>query len=177
MARSAFTLTIAVAVLACSSEGTAEETTTSAPAPTTTTTAAPTTTTTAPSTTTTLPATTTTTIPTTTTTLSPFPPAAETLEHGGEIWAVYLAVADDFSDPGLDDAVALAEMYGYLAGAGDMGCDQGASDAIGIPEGGGEAVVGVYFNSEADASLMVAALAERGHEVAGMGRVQTFCLD
>lgn len=115
-------------------------------------------------------------MPTTTTTLPEFPPAGE-LEHGGESWAVYLAFADDFSDPSLSEASALAESYGFFAGTTDINCDQGAAEAIGVAPGGSEAVAGVYFDSEIDANQFVLAYEARGHSVAGIGLVQTFCLD
>ncbi|MGD2101807.1 MAG: hypothetical protein PVG83_06175 [Acidimicrobiia bacterium] len=160
--------------VACSPDDSASTTTTTLATPTTT--VAPATTTTVPTTTTTLPPTTTTTLPTTTTTLPEFPPAGG-LDHGGESWAVYIAVADDFGDPSLDEASALADSYGFFAGTTDINCDQGAAEAIGVAPGGSEAVVGVYFETELDANQFVIAWEARGHTVAGVGLVQTFCLD
>jgi hypothetical protein len=170
-------LTLALTlVTACSSNGadpttTTESTTSSSGA------AATSTTTTAPATTTTIPTTTTSTTPTTSTTLPEFPQAKDPLEHGGDAWAVYLAVADDFGDSSLDEASSLADSYGYFAGVSDINCDQGAAAAVGVPSGGSEAVVGVYFDSELDANQFVLAYEARGHTVAGTGLVQTYCLD
>lgn len=121
--------------------------------------------------------TTTTTLASTTTSLPPFPSPKSQLEHGGEAWAVYLAVAGDFADPSLDEAAATAQSYGFFAGATDINCDQGAAEAVGLAPGGSEAVVGVYFDSEVDANQFVLAIEARGHAVAGVGLVQTFCLD
>ena len=160
---------------ACSS-GTSSSTTTGEAS--TTTEAMVTSTSSAPTTsTTTMLDTTTTTLSSTTTSLPPFPSAESQLEHGGESWAVYLAVAGDFADPALDEAAATAQSYGFFAGATDINCDQGAAEAVGVAPGGSEAVVGVYFDSELDANQFVVAIEARGHEVVGVGLVQTFCLD
>jgi hypothetical protein len=171
------TLTVALVLLAaCSSDDAGTTTTTESG--TSTSGVVVTSTTTPPTTSTTVGATTTTsTVPTTSTTLPEFPSAKEPLEHGGDAWAVYLAVADDFGDPSLDEASSLAETYGYFAGVADVNCDQGAAEAVGVSSGGSEAVVGVYFDSEMDANQFVLAYEARGHTVAGMGLVQTYCLD
>lgn len=164
-------LAVAFLMLASCSPDDADTTTTEASTSTSTgptTTTAPVTTTTSPAPTTTLPA--------PTTTLPEFPPAGD-LEHGGETWAVYIAVADDFSAPNLTDATAQAELYGFFAGTTDINCDQGAAEAIGVAPGGSEAVVGVYFETEPEATQFVVAWEARGHIVEGMGQVQTFCLD
>lgn len=178
---------VALVVVSCAQGDTAESTTslatsTSSPETTsttsaTTTTLPPTTSSTSGPTTTTLAPTTTTVAPTTTTTLQPFPQAKQSFEQGGEAWVVYLAVAEEFGGAELDEAVAQAESYGFFAGPGDINCDVGAAAAVGVPEGGSEAVVGVYFDGVVDASLFVVALADRGHDVVGLGRVQTYCLD
>jgi cell division septation protein DedD len=145
---------------ACSSESssstTAGDASTTTEAMATSTSSTPTTSTTTP------PATTTTTLASTTTSLPPFPNPKSQLEHGGESWAVYLAVADDFADPALDEAAATAQSYGFFAGATDINCDQGAAEAVGVAPGGSETVL---------------AIQARGHPVVGTGLVQTFCLD
>lgn len=162
-------------VVGCSSESSSSTTAGNAS---TTTEAIATSTSSTPTTSTTTPlATTTTALASTTTTLPPFPVPNSQLEHGGESWAVYLAVTDDFADPALDEAAATAQSYGFLAGATDINCDQGAAEAVGVAPGGSEAVVGVYFDSELDANQFVLAIQARGHPVAGTGLVQTFCLD
>jgi len=136
-----------------------------------------TTTTTTPATTSTVAQVTTTTLPATTTTLPELPPAKDDLEHGGQAWAVYLAVSEDFTDPDLLEAATVADTYGYFAGVTDINCDQGAAAAVGIAPGGSEAVVGIYFDSEADAEAFILAWEARGLETIGSGLVQTFCLD
>lgn len=169
-------LGMAMAVLlitACSPDDAADTTTTLAD--TTTVAETPTTTTTLQATTTTAPATTTP-VPSTTTTVPEFPEAGD-LEHGGDTWAVYLGVADDFGDPSLSDVSALAASYGFFGGTTDINCDLGAAELIGIAPGGSEAVVGVYFDNEADANQFILAWEARGHTVEGVGMVQTYCLD
>lgn len=124
-----------------------------------------------------MPATTTT--EATTTTLPEFPPTAASLTHGGESWAVYLAVADNynFTAPEIEEAQDLAGAYGISAGVGELGCDQGGAEALGLDPNGEWAAASVYFDSEADASEFVDAFEARGHTVAGMGPVLTYCLD
>jgi hypothetical protein len=169
-------LTALMFLAACSSDE-AGSTTTTAGSSTSTSGVSVTTTTTPPTTSTVIATTTTSTLPTTSTTLPEFPPAKDALEHGGDAWAVYLAVADDFGDPSLDEASSLAETYGYFAGVTDINCDQGAGEAVGVASGGSEVVVGVYFDTELDANQFVLAYEARGNAVAGVGLVQTYCLD
>jgi hypothetical protein len=154
---------------------TAVSSTTTTEQPSTTSSVRPTTTSAPTTTTTSQPATTT--IPTPTTTVPDFPPAVEVLTHGEFYWAVYLAVADDFDDPALEEATQLAESYGYFAGVADIGCDAGADVALGVEPGASQATVGVLFDSAVAASQFVVALDARGHSIAGMGRIQAFCLD
>lgn len=163
-----------VASVACASGETLESTTTTLGPTTTSTDLAPTTT---EASTTTSTMDTTSTMAATTTTLPEFPPPAGGLTHGGESWAVYLAVADDFAAPELEEAQQLADTYGLFAGFGDLGCDQGGAEALGVDASGQWAVVSVYFDTEADALQFIDAFEARGHTVAGVGLVETFCLD
>jgi hypothetical protein len=168
-----------VMLIACSSGetgGSATSTSITSTTVPTTTTIQSTTTTSAPTTTSTI-ATTTTTVAATTTTLPEFPQTATSITHGGESWAVYLAVAGDFGAPELEEAKALADTYGLLDGEGDLGCDQGGAEALGLDPNDEWAVVSVYFDTEADARQFVDAFEARGHTVAGMGLVLTYCLD
>ena len=147
-------------VLATGSPGAAAESTT-APEPNATETAVPTTTTppTAP--------------------LAPLPPAQEEPVHGGSAWAVYLAAATDISDPKIADAIALLEDLGYVAGwgSGDLACDRGGAQAVGVDPSDNYAAVRAYFDTALDAARFVVALDARGHAVLGIGLVQTYCLD
>jgi len=123
--------------------------------------------------TTTLPPTTTTAPPAPTTTdLPAFPPGRETLEHGGDTWALVLAGSDNVNDPALTEATQAAEDAGYITGPTD--CDLGAEEALGMPDG--TLTVSVYFETEADAQQAQLAFEARG--VSGVvATVQTFCLD
>ena len=140
-----------------------------------------TTTSTSPSTT--VSTTTTTEAPPTTTTTEPpsepalpqFPAASDNLVHGGDIWAVVLAVGSDPQGPEVLKAVDAAAAAGYFAGPTD--CDQGAPEAMGV-DGNPPGVysVSVYFDTEADARAAVDAFEARSvPAVAAV--VQTFCLD
>jgi hypothetical protein len=92
-------------------------------------------------------------------------------EHGGTYWAVYLAVGEG---PDLEDAIAyLTEERGIeFLGPTDVNCDDGAREALG--PGAGPQSVGVYFETEEDASAWAGTLP--GPPV-GIVEVRTFCLD
>jgi len=159
---------LVITLAACVTVSTESSTTTTLA----TTTTEATTTSTAAATTTTTEAPTTTVAPTTTTTLPAFPSDLDSLEHGGEVWAVVLAGSSDFEDPALVGAVADAEEAGYATGPTD--CDEGAAEALGQPQG--NYTVSVYFADEATAQQALAAFEAR----AGSGvvaQVRTFCLD
>lgn len=107
-----------------------------------------------------------------TTALPPFPPARQDLEHGGFAWVVVLAGSATPDDPVLAEAILAAEQAGYTTGATD--CDDGASEALGEPDG--TSTVSVYLENEADAHAALLAFEARG--VSGVvAQVQTFCLD
>jgi hypothetical protein len=114
-----------------------------------------------------------------TTTLAPLPPTQEQPVHGGDAWAVYLALSTDISGPEIGDAIDLLEDLGYVAGwgSGDLACDQGGAQAVGVDPSDNYAVVGAYFDTALDAARFVVALDARGHSVLGLGLVQTYCLD
>jgi hypothetical protein len=110
--------------------------------------------------------------PTTTTTLPAFPADLDSLEHGGEVWAVVLAGSSNFEDPTIVEAIADAEEAGYATWQTD--CDEGAPEALGQPTT--NYTVSVYFTDEATAQLALAAFQARA--VNGVvAQVQTFCLD
>lgn len=83
----------------------------------------------------------------------------------------------EFNAPELVAAQDLANTYGIEYGTGDLGCDQGGAEALGLDPNGEWAAVSVLFDSETDASQFVTAFEARGHTVEGMGLVQTYCLD
>ena len=103
---------------------------------------------------------------------SPAPDPVVT-EQGGTYWGVYLAVGDG---PDLEDAIAyLSEQRELEVGSqfsvGDLSCDQGASETLGLD---GPMRVAVYFDTQADAEAWADTL--EGGPV-GIAEVQTFCLD
>ena len=85
-------------------------------------------------------------------------------------WLI-LAAAEDYDDPAIDAADAVADSFGFHTGATD--CDHGASEALGVPEG---VAVSVYFESEADAQAALLAFQARGVDGA-VALVPTCCLD
>lgn len=162
-------LPVVLLVAACGGAAAGGTATTTAPS-TTTTSITTSTTTSAPTTTTTTP--TTSTASTTTTTLPSFPPDTEELTHGGTVWAVILAGADELDDPVLEGAVEVAADAGYTAYPTD--CDVGAPEALGLDDSA--ATVSVYFATEAAAEEARAAFEARGIGVT-VAEVQTYCLD
>ena len=108
-----------------------------------------------------------------------WPDALTAVEHGGNAWAVYLAVERDENlrdgtTPKLTKASADAEAAGYDPGSGDVDCDTGAKAALKLDPARKYTGVSVYFKTEADARRFVA-LFEPG--VVGIARVQTGCAD
>ena len=103
-----------------------------------------------------------------------FPAARASLEHAGPAWAVILAGAPDFDDPVLVQAVSSAEVGGYTTSWTD--CDFGAGEALGFPADEVVYTVSVYFETESDADLALAAF--RAHGIDGVvAEVTTYCLD
>lgn len=108
-----------------------------------------------------------------------WPAALTSVEHGGDAWAVYLAVERDENlrdgtTPKLAKAVSDAEAVGYDTGTGDVDCDAGAKAALKLDPARKYTGVALYFRTEADARRFVA-LFQPG--VVGVARVQTGCAD
>jgi len=101
-------------------------------------------------------------------------PAAAAPEHGGRVWAVFVAVARDPGDERLDQAVRDLAAVGYDAGVGELACYQGAAEALGLDPARTYLGVPVSFASAAEARQMVDAF-EPG--VVGTAEVVTYCLD
>jgi hypothetical protein len=110
-------------------------------------------------------------------TTTPLPEAA-VLTQGGTVVAVYLQIVsegemsgnlnDDFAD-----VTAQAVDLGYFVGNGDLNCDQGAADALGLAPGNYYGAA-VYFDTMEEANAFAAAW---DGEVVGIVTVTTFCLD
>jgi hypothetical protein len=155
---------LAVLLAACTTSPSTETTTTAEGTTATTSTTVVTTTTT----------TTTTTAATTTTT--PLPEQAFP-GHGGEAYAVYIgaAGADGFDVSTFDEATAAAEALGYdVLGYGDVFCDQGAAEALGLDPDGNWFVTGLYFATEEDADIFAAAYPL---PVLAIAQITMFCAD
>lgn len=104
------------------------------------------------------------------------PPGVVSPTHGGTYWAVYPWIgapgdreADDVSAQLLDD-------FGIEAFPGELGCDQGAAEALGRTDV--EHAIGVYFGSEEDANAFARAFGALGDNSEPIvARVTTYCLD
>lgn len=91
----------------------------------------------------------------------------------GEIYfGVYFALADDPEDPSLEAAIRRLEQQGYAVGSGQLGCDQGAAEALGVEED--DFGVGLYFKTRSDAQRF-AELSDP--PPLGSARVKIFCAD
>ncbi|WP_448612747.1 hypothetical protein [Modestobacter sp. URMC 112] len=103
-------------------------------------------------------------------------PAEASPVHGGQVWAVYLAVGSPDSDW---DGHMLGEAEGYLvghgytgSGIGEVGCDQGAAEQLGFDPA--DHRLAVYFDSAARAQEFVGVY---DRQDLGSARVTTYCLD
>jgi hypothetical protein len=90
---------------------------------------------------------------------------------------LYLAVTDSYDDPAILEAETAARSVGYLATAGDLGCDVGAAEALGRDPSAFAAAVAVYFDSEDNARLAADAFESRGVPVVGLAHVSLLCAD
>lgn len=90
--------------------------------------------------------------------------------HGGTIWGLYLAVGDSLEDAAMDAAVQQATELGYHPGGGEIACDDGAADALGVDA---TMSVAVYFATREDAE----AATQFFDAWVGIARVTTYCLD
>lgn len=98
-------------------------------------------------------------------------PLTGTVLHGERYFGVYLAVAP-FDAPELDAAVQQLADLGVLAFPGDIACDQGAAEQLGVPSD--VAAVAIYFERRPDAQAWLDAL---DPPALGIAMVRTFCAD
>jgi cytoskeletal protein RodZ len=146
-------------------------TSTTTPPETTTTTEAPTTTTEAPP----PPTTTTEPIPSSSVPGPNWPPQVDQLVHGGTYWVAYLAVADRSDDPSLEQAAGPARAIPFTVSVGgQLACDQGAVEALGLDPDVDWSATAIYFPGEEFARRFVDLYEP---EVVGIAQVQTYCLD
>lgn len=97
--------------------------------------------------------------------------------HGDPVWAVYLALAHTGDDPAIDAAVRKASGAGYTAVQGDIACDQGAIEALGLDQYDYWSAATVYFANRKDAADFVASYQAEVGTVAGSAQVNVGCLD
>lgn len=114
-------------------------------------------------------------------TTTPAWPAVATPQHGGRIWAVYLAVVPDAEGPAAPDlrrAGDQARDLDYDPGTSDLACDRGAAEALGLDPAGTYLGLSLYFGAEDEARLFAEMFAADGRgEVRGVVEVTTYCLD
>lgn len=93
------------------------------------------------------------------------------------MWAVYLAVGHSSADPGLERAQQKAASVGYTAVLGDLACDQGAIEALGLDQFDFWAAATLYFATRAGAHTFVASYTADVAKVVGSAEVTLGCLD
>ena len=108
-----------------------------------------------------------------------WPPTATDVKHGGETWGVYTVVLEaggSADDPRWQEGTRRLGELGYPTGGGEIGCDVGAAEVLGVADGA--MAVATYFDTQADAELFAQRYTERyGEEVVGIARVTTLCMD
>ena len=97
--------------------------------------------------------------------------------QGDPVWAVYLALAHAGGDPAIDAAVRKASGAGYTAVQGDLACDQGAIEALGLDQYDYWSAATVYFANREDAADFVASYQAEVGTVVGSAQVNVGCLD
>ncbi|HEX8498301.1 MAG TPA: hypothetical protein VF661_13975 [Actinomycetales bacterium] len=106
-----------------------------------------------------------------------WPKALGEPRQGDPVWAVYLVTAGSSSDPAIEGSVQQAASVGYQAVVGDLACDQGAVEALGLDPYDLWSAATVYFPTERDANDFVASYRAEVGDVAGYTRVTLGCLD
>ena len=114
------------------------------------------------------------TVPTPATTGTPPParPVEADISHGDEVWGAYVAVVDSFESEAAVAAKARVTELGYTPSGGDIGCDDGASEALGLPSDA--MVVAVYLTTQEGAATFVEMY---GAGAVGFAHVTLLCLD
>jgi len=109
---------------------------------------------------------------------NPFSPGPEfgaigstAVEQGAKYWAVYLAVGEPGA-PELEQATDYLIGLGIESFAGELACDRGGAEALGLSED--LMAVGVYFADRGDAQTFANRLPA---PPAGIARVRTYCAD
>jgi hypothetical protein len=98
--------------------------------------------------------------------------------HDGEsAWAVYLAVAHSSSDPAMQAAQEEAAKVGYGAVIGDLACDRGSIEALGLDEHDYWTGAVLYFKTKTDATDFANSYLVSGGTVIGTAKIGLGCLD
>jgi hypothetical protein len=98
-------------------------------------------------------------------------PITSNVLHGERYFGVYL-VAAPFDTPEIAAAVEQLAGYGIEAFPGSIGCDQGASEQLGVSSD--LAAVAIYFERRSDAHAWADAL---DPPPLGVATVRTYCAD
>lgn len=94
-------------------------------------------------------------------------------EHGGTYFGVYVAIADAGDEAALQQSAEALDALGYNQySLGDISCDEGAADQLGVPEDSGR--VAVYFETRDEAGAFTQSLPS---PILRIAKVRTFCLD
>lgn len=119
-----------------------------------------------------------------TTTATPEPtktrwPKALGEPQGESAWAVYLAVAHSSSDPALKAAQDQAAQAGpgYGAVIGDLACDRGSIEALGLDKHDYWTGAVLYFSTKKDAEDFATSYLVQGGTVIGTAKIGLGCLD
>lgn len=94
-------------------------------------------------------------------------------EQGGTYWGVYVAIADPGDEPSLQQSAEALDAMGISEySLGDISCDEGAAEELGVPKDSGR--VAVYFENEEEARAFSNSLPS---PILRIAEVKTFCLD
>jgi hypothetical protein len=94
-------------------------------------------------------------------------------EQGGTYFGVYVAIADPGDQASLQASAEALDAIGISEySIGDISCDEGAAEELGVPKDSGR--VAVYFNSREDAGAFTQSLPS---PILRIAKVRTFCLD
>ena len=98
-------------------------------------------------------------------------------QQGDPVWGVYLAIGHSATDAPVEQAVRDASTVGYQAVVGDIACDGGAMDALGLDQYDYWSGATLYFATEADARGFAAAYTRSVTAPQGIAEVTIGCLD
>jgi hypothetical protein len=103
---------------------------------------------------------------------SPVLPASFAPIQGQTAYGVYIVRAESAADPEVERTLADLHARGLTGGVGDLACDHGAADVLGLPPE--TIVVSVDFETRADAQRFAELW---GSVVLGVAEFVAFCRD